>query len=86
MNCCQILAVILVNVLALPLQILALPFQLLFVLLMWEAQIEGVSRQSVVRRDGSVQFRRYRPVKEWSTKATGELLLGTQLEEASCSH
>ena len=52
MNCCQILAVILVNVLALPLQILALPFQLLFILLMWEAQIAGVSRKVVVPHGG----------------------------------
>eukprot|EP00439_Symbiodinium_sp_Y106_P011359 s5429_g1.t1 len=72
MNCCQILAVILVNVLALPLQILALPFQLLFILLM--PMVSFCSALSLRRRAATIDGRAEDPLVAQTWGSLEELL------------
>mmetsp|Transcript_13257 Transcript_13257/g.31416 ORF Transcript_13257/g.31416 Transcript_13257/m.31416 type:complete len:561 (+) Transcript_13257:83-1765(+) len=72
MNCCQILAVILVNVLALPLQILALPFQLLFILLM--PLVSFCSALSLRRRAAAIDRRAEDPLVAQTWGSLEELL------------
>ncbi|CAE7829980.1 engB [Symbiodinium sp. CCMP2592] len=72
MNCCQILAVILANALALPLQILALPFQLLFILLM--PLVSFCSALSLRRRAATIDGRAEDPLVAQTWGSLEELL------------